>query len=50
MKPVYKLMSKVLFRLACRAARLGWFKPTRLLSILAAKMQDKFLTGGRAWR
>lgn len=50
MKKVYKLMSKTLFRLACRAARRGWISPTRALSKMAARMQDKFLTGGRAWK
>jgi hypothetical protein len=50
MKPVYKFMSKILFKVACRAARRGWVKPTRVLSKMAARMQDKFLTGGRAWK
>lgn len=48
MKPVYKFMSKILFKVACRAARRGWVKPTRVLSSLAAKAQAKFLTVGRA--
>jgi predicted secreted hydrolase len=42
MKFVYRVITRVFFKLACRAARRGWFKPTLWLSHVAVWGSDRF--------